>query len=119
MTATKYKWPKHCAAKQDFPVSLSSLISLQMQELPRVNTVIANAYVQPQVADYLGRLVTRLRESEFARACELNKVQSFDMGGTTAKICLIEDGAPKTANTFEVARTYQFNKWSGMTVSTP
>ena len=41
------------------------------------------------------------------------------MGGTTAKICLIEDGAPKTANTFEVARAYRFKKGSGMTVSTP
>ena len=41
------------------------------------------------------------------------------MGGTTAKICLIEDGAPKTANTFEIARTYRFKKGSGMTVSTP
>ncbi len=41
------------------------------------------------------------------------------MGGTTAKICLIEDGTPKTANSFEVARTYRFKKGSGMTVSTP
>ncbi|MEM7290393.1 MAG: hydantoinase/oxoprolinase N-terminal domain-containing protein, partial [Pseudomonadota bacterium] len=44
-------------------ISLSSVISPQMRELPRFNTVIANAYVQPQVADYLGRLVARLRET--------------------------------------------------------
>ena len=37
-------------------ISLSSVISPQMRELPRFNTVIANAYVQPQVSDYLGRL---------------------------------------------------------------
>ena len=41
------------------------------------------------------------------------------MGGTTAKICLIEDGTPRTAGTFEVTRTYRFKKGSGMTVSTP
>ncbi|WP_424970690.1 hydantoinase/oxoprolinase family protein [Dinoroseobacter sp. S76] len=148
------------AAAPDLAISISSVISPQMRELPRFNTVIANAYVQPQVSDYLGRLVARLRETgvgapvfmlhsggglisvetaseqpvrllesgpaggaifaaDFARAHGLDKVLSFDMGGTTAKICLIEDGTPKTANTFEVARTYRFKKGSGMTVSTP
>ena len=148
------------AAAPDMSVSISSVISPQMRELPRFNTVIANAYVQPQVADYLGRLVKRLDgagvtapvfmlhsggglisvasaaeqpvrllesgpaggaifAADFARGHGLNSVLSFDMGGTTAKICLIEDGAPKTANTFEVARTYRFKKGSGMTVSTP
>ncbi|MEM7597951.1 MAG: hydantoinase/oxoprolinase family protein, partial [Pseudomonadota bacterium] len=40
-------------------------------------------------------------------------------GGTTAKICLVEDGVSKSANTFEIARTYRFKKGSGMIVSTP
>lgn len=146
--------------KPDLSVSLSSVVSPQMRELPRFNTVIANAYVQPQVSDYLGRLVTRLDENGItapvfmlhsggglitvdtareqpvrllesgpaggaiysaavARSHALDTVLSFDMGGTTAKICLIENGKPKTANTFEVARTYRFKKGSGMTVSTP
>lgn len=148
------------AAAPDMSISISSVISPQMRELPRFNTVIANAYVQPQVAAYLGRLVKRLEEvgvgapvfmlhsggglisvdvateqpvrllesgpaggaifaADFARGHGLDSVLSFDMGGTTAKICLIEGGAPKTANTFEVARTYRFKKGSGMTVSTP
>jgi N-methylhydantoinase A len=47
------------------------------------------------------------------------KALSFDMGGTTAKICLVEDGAPKTATSFEIARTWRFKKGSGMVVSTP
>ncbi|MFT5345971.1 MAG: N-methylhydantoinase A, partial [Dinoroseobacter sp.] len=38
----------------------------------------------------------------------LKKVLSFDMGGTTAKICLIKDQTPKTSRVFEVARTYRF-----------
>ncbi|QPM91506.1 hydantoinase/oxoprolinase family protein [Pseudooceanicola algae] len=148
------------AALPDLSISLSSVISPLMREFERFNTVIANAYVQPQVAAYLGRLVERLRAehipapvymlhsggglisvdtaaeqpvrllesgpaggaifaAELARAHGIPRALSFDMGGTTAKICLIEDGRPKTANTFEVARTYRFKKGSGMPVSTP
>ena len=148
------------AAAPNLSISLSSIISPQMRELPRFNTVIANAYVQPQVARYLGQLIDRLHDvgvispvfmmhsggglisvetainqpvrllesgpaggaiyaANFARAQGIDQALSFDMGGTTAKICLIEGGRPKTANTFEVARTYRFKKGSGMTVSTP
>ena len=49
----------------------------------------------------------------------LDKVLSFDMGGTTAKICLIKNKTPKTARVFEVARTYRFKKGSGMPISIP
>jgi len=49
----------------------------------------------------------------------LDKVLSFDMGGTTAKICLIKDQTPRTSRVFEVARTYRFKKGSGMPISIP
>ncbi len=49
----------------------------------------------------------------------VDKVLSFDMGGTTAKICLIKNQTPKTARVFEVARTYRFKKGSGMPISIP
>ena len=49
----------------------------------------------------------------------LDKVLSFDMGGTTAKICLINNQTPKTSRVFEVARTYRFKKGSGMPISIP
>ncbi|MDG1970763.1 MAG: hydantoinase/oxoprolinase family protein [Paracoccaceae bacterium] len=49
----------------------------------------------------------------------LDKVLSFDMGGTTAKICLIKNRMPKTSRVFEVARTYRFKKGSGMPISIP
>ncbi|GLU29828.1 hydantoinase/oxoprolinase family protein [Brucella sp. NBRC 12950] len=49
----------------------------------------------------------------------LDRVVSYDMGGTTAKICLIENQVPKTSKTFEVARTYRFKKGSGMPISIP
>ncbi len=49
----------------------------------------------------------------------LDKVLSFDMGGTTAKICLIKNQTPKTSRVFEVARSYRFKKGSGMPISIP
>ncbi len=49
----------------------------------------------------------------------LDRVVSYDMGGTTAKVCLIEDQTPRTAKTFEVARTHRFTRGSGMPISIP
>ena len=57
--------------------------------------------------------------ANIAEKFNLNKVLSFDMGGTTAKICLIKDYTPKTSRVFEVARTYRFKKGSGMPISIP
>ncbi len=141
-------------------VSISSDVSPQMREYERFNTVVANAYIKPLMASYLGRLEDRLRGEgvgctvflmhsgggiiSIADAAEfpvrlvesgpaggavfaahiatrhgLDKVLSFDMGGTTAKICLIKDQTPKTSRVFEVARTYRFKKGSGMPISIP
>ena len=148
------------AARVKLPISLSSEVSPQMREFERFNTVCANAYVQPMMADYLLRLQVRLRDmgagcpvymihsggglisvqtaaafpvrlvesgpaggaifaADVARRFGMTRVVSFDMGGTTAKICLIEDFAPRTARTFEVARTTRFAKGSGMPISIP
>ncbi len=57
--------------------------------------------------------------ADIAARHRLDKVLSFDMGGTTAKICLIKNETPKTARVFEVARTYRFKKGSGMPISIP
>ncbi len=46
-------------------------------------------------------------------------IVSFDMGGTTAKICLIDDGQPHFSRSFEVAREYRFLKGSGMPIRIP
>ncbi|MBB4188468.1 N-methylhydantoinase A [Sinorhizobium terangae] len=146
--------------KLSIPISISSEVSPQMREFERFNTVCANAYVRPQMADYLSRLQVRLKEmgaqcpvfmihsggglisvetaaefpvrlvesgpaggaifaADVARRFDLNRVVSYDMGGTTAKVCLIEDFEPQTARTFEVARTYRFSKGSGMPISIP
>ena len=50
---------------------------------------------------------------------DLDQVVSFDMGGTTAKICFIDDGRAQTARAFEVARIYQFSKGSGLPLRIP
>lgn len=47
------------------------------------------------------------------------EVLSFDMGGTTAKLCLIDDHRPQTARKFEVSRAERFTKGSGMPVRIP
>ena len=57
--------------------------------------------------------------ADIARRFDLDRVVSYDMGGTTAKICLIDDFQPQTARSFEVARTYRFSKGSGMPISIP
>ncbi len=57
--------------------------------------------------------------ASIARQCGLNHVLSFDMGGTTAKICLIDDGKPQTSRSFEVARVGRFKKGSGLPLRIP
>jgi N-methylhydantoinase A len=46
-------------------------------------------------------------------------VLAFDMGGTTAKACLIEEGIPLVARETEAARVYRFTKGSGMPLRVP
>jgi N-methylhydantoinase A len=44
---------------------------------------------------------------------------SFDMGGTTAKACVIADGEPLVSPEFEVDRRYHFKKGSGLPIKVP
>jgi N-methylhydantoinase A len=141
-------------------VTLSSEVSPEIREYERWSTAIANAYVQPAMDRYLGRLDEALRARGFAcplllitsggglttlqtarkfpvrlvesgpaggailaadlaRQCGLDRVFSFDMGGTTAKISLIDDGEPQHSRSFEVARQYRFLKGSGLPLRIP
>ncbi|XOV85171.1 MAG: hydantoinase/oxoprolinase family protein [bacterium] len=54
-----------------------------------------------------------------AQCHDENSVVSFDMGGTTAKLCLIEEGMPQHSRAFEVDRSYRFKKGSGLPVRIP
>jgi len=141
-------------------VSLSSDVSPEMREYERFSTACANAYLQPLIGSYLGKLARELEQSGFrcpmllmtsgggittvetairfpvrlvesgpaggaifaaciARQHGLDHVVSFDMGGTTAKICFIDQGRPQTARAFEVARVYRFTKGSGLPLRIP
>ncbi len=56
---------------------------------------------------------------QVARQLELRRLLSFDMGGTTAKLCLIDDFEPLASRSFEVDRVYRFKKGSGLPVRIP
>jgi N-methylhydantoinase A len=57
--------------------------------------------------------------SEIAARAGERKVLSFDMGGTTAKICLIENFEPMSARIYEVDRAQRFLKGSGLPLRIP
>lgn len=54
-----------------------------------------------------------------ARDGASSDILAFDMGGTTAKSCLVEGGAPLLARQFEVARVHRFAKGSGLPIRQP
>jgi N-methylhydantoinase A len=60
-----------------------------------------------------------LAASFYSQLKGLEHVISFDMGGTTAKICVIDQGQPLVTTEFEVARMYRFKKGSGLPVKVP
>ncbi len=49
----------------------------------------------------------------------ISDVIAFDMGGTTAKACLVTDGEPAIAHTFEAARVKRFRRGSGLPLLVP
>ncbi len=141
-------------------LSLSCEVSPEMREYERFSTTAANAYVQPLVASYLGRLDEKLRALGFdcplflmlssgglttvdtaarfpvrlvesgpaggalfaaAVAAErgIGKMLALDVGGTTAKICYIDNGLPQSSQVFEVARVHRFRKGSGLPLRIP
>ena len=54
-----------------------------------------------------------------ARELGITDALCFDMGGTTAKLCLIGPRGPDTARQFELDRVYRFLKGSGLPVRIP
>src|SRR5216683_1668968 len=60
-----------------------------------------------------------LASAYFGQQAAINDLLAFDMGGTTAKLCVIENGRPLTSTEFEVDRKYRFKKGSGLPVKVP
>ena len=57
--------------------------------------------------------------AHYARITDTPSVIAFDMGGTTAKMCLIENGEPEHATTFEAGRVKRFAHGSGIPLKVP
>ena len=57
--------------------------------------------------------------SHVARIHREDRILSFDMGGTTAKICLVDNGEPQKATLFEMARAHRFKQGSGLPARIP
>jgi 5-oxoprolinase (ATP-hydrolysing) len=62
-----------------------------------------------------GGLATAL----FGKLASQESVISFDMGGTTAKACLVEDGQIEVASQMEAAREHRFKRGSGLPIKAP
>jgi len=50
---------------------------------------------------------------------QIPRLLSLDIGGTTAKMCVIQDGKANWTTDFEVARLSRFKKGSGLTLKVP
>ncbi|MBU3737809.1 MAG: hydantoinase/oxoprolinase family protein [Rhodoferax sp.] len=141
-------------------VSLSSVVFPFAREYHRWTTTCLNAYVQPLVDDYVGRLEAGLRSAgftgrflimsssgstltpEMARRFPVRllesgpaagalmsarhsrwlgepQILSFDMGGTTAKGCVVREHTPLKRYDFEVGRVHGFQRGSGLPVKIP
>ena len=60
-----------------------------------------------------------LAAAYYADVLDLDRLLSFDMGGTTAKACIIEDKEPLVVGNFEVDRIYRFKAGSGLPILIP
>ena len=141
-------------------VSLSSVVFPFAREYQRWTSTCLNAYVQPLVDDYVGRLERGLAAAGFggqflimsssgstlttdmarsfplrllesgpaagalmsarhSRWLERPQILSFDMGGTTAKGCVVQAHTPLKRYDFEVGRVHEFKRGSGLPVKIP
>ena len=57
--------------------------------------------------------------SYYGKLTKSDHVIAFDMGGTTAKMCLIENGEPEHSKTFEAGRVRRFRQGSGIPLKVP
>ncbi len=140
------------------PLSVSHVVANEMREYERFSTAVANAFVAPLAASYLGAFGRCIAEecgvaapvflmlssgglapletarqqpiallesgpaagalaaAYFARQAGTADLLALDLGGTTAKLCAIEGGAPLIARGFEAAREKRFVPESGLPI---
>ncbi|WP_151447475.1 hydantoinase/oxoprolinase family protein [Lacisediminimonas profundi] len=88
---------------------------LMMQSSGGINSVAFARDFPVQIIES-GPAAGTLGAAHFARLAKLDKVLAFDMGGTTAKLALVEDGRAIRTNDFEVAHVHRFKRGSGIPV---
>ncbi len=91
---------------------------LMMQSSGGINSVDFAREFPVQIIES-GPAAGTLGAAHFARLASLDKVLAFDMGGTTAKLALVEDGRAIRTNDFEVAHVHRFKPGSGIPVRIP
>ena len=126
------RWSTACVNAYVQPIMASYLARLE--EGLRAQGVACPLYLMTSAGglttmDMARRFPVRLVESgpaggavlarHIAEECGFRDIVSFDMGGTTAKICLIDDLKPQYSRSFEVARQYRFMKGSGLPIRIP
>ena len=60
-----------------------------------------------------------IASQHYGKMFNIKDMFCFDMGGTTAKSCLIQDGHAGLVSTFEVGRVQRFQKGSGLPIQVP
>ncbi|MCX7143997.1 MAG: hydantoinase/oxoprolinase family protein [Proteobacteria bacterium] len=91
---------------------------LIMQSSGGINSVAVAREFPVQIIES-GPAAGTLGAARFAKLAKLDKVLAFDMGGTTAKLALVEGGRAKRTNDFEVAHVHRFKRGSGIPVRVP
>ena len=82
-------------------------------------TTIANAEEFPIRLVESGPAGGAILAGQIAESLSQDRLLSFDMGGTTAKICLIDNARPTLSRSFEVDRRYRFKRGSGLPIRIP
>jgi len=82
-----------------------------------VGTQVAGAFPVRMIES--GPAAGALAATHFSELLGTDRLLSFDMGGTTAKACLILDRKPLVAGEFEVDRRYRFKPGSGFPITIP
>jgi N-methylhydantoinase A len=82
-----------------------------------VGTQLAGAFPVRMIES--GPAAGALAATHVAETLGLDRLLSFDMGGTTAKACLVLDRKPLVAGEFEVDRRYRFKPGSGFPITIP
>jgi len=110
----------------DYLAEFAKLFSIEGLKCPILMMTAAGGMTTVETA---ARFPIRLVESgpaggailsaQVAEKCGCENVLSFDMGGTTAKLCLIDNYQPQMSRQFEVSRAARFIKGSGMPVRIP